>query len=210
MMIWILALVIAYCLGSIPFGYLLVRYVKKEDIRSIGSGNIGATNVTRSGAKGLGLLTLLLDALKGALGVWIAQFLGRWHGYSEADVARLAAAAALAAVVGHMFPAWLGFKGGKGVATALGVFLVLSSYAAMCAFCIFIVVVIFTQYVSLSSILSSLVLLVVSYYFDQQGLLVNVCYSIIVALVIVKHHKNISRMINGTEHKFTFTKRPKA
>lgn len=124
MLTWILALAIAYLLGSIPFGYLLVRTVKHEDIRATGSGNIGATNVARSGSKWLGILTLVLDALKGFLAVVIAQKIAEMHSYPDAY--RVAAAAALAAVIGHVFPVWLGFKGGKGVATALGVFLALS------------------------------------------------------------------------------------
>ena len=207
MIIWILALGIAYLLGSIPFGYLLVRFFRKEDIRTIGSGNIGATNVTRSGAKGLGALTLLLDASKGFFAVLIAQKLAEMHSFPDAY--RVAAAAALAAILGHMFPVWLRFKGGKGVATALGVFLALAPFAAACAFCIFIVMVIFTQYVSLSSIISSLCLAAITIFWDDKNsLFVEGCYLVIVTLVIIKHHRNIHRLMTGTEHRFVFTKKP--
>ncbi len=110
MKLWLLPISLAYLLGSIPFGYLLVRIFRKEDIRATGSGNIGATNVARSGAKGLGLATLLLDLGKAFLAVKIAQFLAP----GNYDVAVLAA---VAAILGHVFPIWLGFKGGKGVAS---------------------------------------------------------------------------------------------
>src|SRR5690348_4705842 len=107
---WIVSIAIAYLLGSIPFGYVLVRAFRKEDIRDHGSGNIGATNVARSGARGLGLATLLLDLLKGLAAVLIARYIV--HGSYD-----VAIAAAIAAVLGHVFPVWLGFRGGKGVAT---------------------------------------------------------------------------------------------
>src|SRR3984957_16370284 len=109
---WLLSIPLAYLLGSIPFGYLLVRIFRKQDVRAQGSGNIGATNVARSGAKGLAIATLLLDLGKGFLAVDLARYLSG----GSLDVA---VAAAVAAVVGHVFPVWLGFKGGKGVATAL-------------------------------------------------------------------------------------------
>src|SRR3954466_15618300 len=121
MNLWLPILALAYLLGSIPFGYLLVRFFLKQDVRNIGSGNIGATNVARSGAKGLGILTLILDALKGFVAVVIAQHIAAPYGFPQAY--DIAVCAAVAAVLGHCFPVWLGFRGGKGVATALGVFL---------------------------------------------------------------------------------------
>src|SRR6202451_359735 len=137
MRLWLLTLAIAYLLGSIPFGYLLVRIFRKEDIRASGSGNIGATNVARSGAKGLGILTLLLDLLKAFAAVKIAQHLAPGSPGYPSD---LAVAAGIAAVLGHVFPVWLRFKGGKGVASALGVFLALAPLAAICSLGVFIVV----------------------------------------------------------------------
>ncbi|MGC2695158.1 MAG: glycerol-3-phosphate acyltransferase, partial [Candidatus Angelobacter sp.] len=139
--LYLIVAVMAYLVGSIPFGYLLVRTFRGEDIRLTGSGNIGATNVARSGAKGLGIATLLLDALKGVLAVWLAAVLagsklnlcGDFVALPCVSASRLMSAAALAAVLGHVFPVWLRFKGGKGVATALGVFCVLFPKAILVA-----------------------------------------------------------------------------
>src|SRR5271170_8137742 len=122
--------VVAYLLGSIPTGYLLVRLVRKQDIRTLGSGNIGATNVLRSGHKGLGAATFLLDVGKGALAVFIGARLAS-IGFPPIPVHNAEALAALCAVLGHMYPIWLGLRGGKGVATAFGVFLVLVPPAAL-------------------------------------------------------------------------------
>ena len=152
MRLWLPILAIAYLLGSIPFGYLLVRILRKEDIRATGSGNIGATNVARSGAKGLGILTLLLDLLKGFAAVKIAAHFAPGAPGFPSD---LAVAAGIAAVLGHIFPIWLRFKGGKGVATGLGVDLALAPLAALCSLGVFIVVFAITRYVSLASILAA-------------------------------------------------------
>src|SRR6185437_5822529 len=127
MLLALTILAIAYLLGSIPFGYVLVRIFRKEDIRATGSGNIGATNVARSGAKGLGILTLLLDLLKAFAAVKIAQHFAPGTPGFPSDLAVLAG---VAAVLGHVFPIWLGFKGGKGVASALGVFIAIAPLAA--------------------------------------------------------------------------------
>jgi glycerol-3-phosphate acyltransferase PlsY len=200
MTIAILILATAYLLGSIPFGYLLVRFVRKEDIRAIGSGNIGATNVARSGAKGLGVLTLFLDALKGALAVYIAIHFAPAVNGAASD---LAIAAAVVAVLGHVFPVWLGFKGGKGIATALGVFIALVPAVALASLMLFIVVVAITRLVSLGSILAAAaipvfaVLLVRNHTFS---LLIGL--SIISMVSILKHHANIARMLHGQEPKF--------
>src|ERR1700722_140902 len=130
---WLLSIPLAYLLGSIPFGYLLVKIFRKQDIRATGSGNIGATNVARSGAKGLGIATLLLDLGKAYLAVKIAQHLAPGN-YD------LAVAAAIAAVLGHIFPIWLGFRRGKGLARSLGLFLALSPPSAPSILAVFIVV----------------------------------------------------------------------
>ena len=160
---WLTSIVIAYLLGSIPFGYLLVRIFKHEDIRASGSGNIGATNVARSGAKGLGLATLLLDCGKAFLAVEIAKWLA--HSLPRTEQYDVAVVAAVAAVVGHMFPVWLRFKGGKGVASGLGVFLALTPLSGVCILGVFIAVVVLTRYVSLGSILASASLPVFAYFF---------------------------------------------
>ena len=151
MFLWPLTLTTAYLLGSIPNGYLLVRFFRKEDIRAIGSGNIGATNVARSGAKGLGILTLILDALKAAAAVLLAQHLLP----NNPDIPALAA---VFAILGHMFPVWLGFKGGKGVASALGVYLALSWPTALASLAVFIIVLLLSKYVSLASLVGAAVL----------------------------------------------------
>src|SRR5215211_7879680 len=138
---------VAYLLGSIPFGYLLVRLFVGGDVRETGSGGTGATNVTRRAGKGVGVLTLLLDLLKGAAAVLVARALP-----GAGEVAQWwVCAAGAAAVLGHVFPVWLRFRGGKGVATGLGVFLMLAPLATLCAALIFAVVVWLWRYVSLGS-----------------------------------------------------------
>lgn len=198
-----LTLPLAYLLGSIPFGYILVRFFRKEDIRAIGSGNIGATNVVRSGAKGLGILTLLLDALKG----WVAVYIALHVSPGNLDLGALAAATA---IVGHIFPVWLGFKGGKGIATALGVFLALSWPTALCALGVFLGVTLLTKYVSLGSILGAATLPLFMLYFAPDRTPVFLCSVFGVSLLcIAKHHANIRRLIAGNENKLG-SKKPAA
>jgi glycerol-3-phosphate acyltransferase PlsY len=193
---WILSLTIAYLLGSIPFGYLLVRIFRHEDIRAHGSGNIGATNVARSGAKGLGVATLLLDLGKAYAGVMIARHVGA--GNYDIEVA-----AAVAAVVGHVFPVWLGFRGGKGVASALGVFLALTWPSGLAIFLVFVVVFAMTRYVSLASIAGSATFPLFGFYFVRPWThMVVFGFLFIPLLVIVKHHENIRRLLSGTESRF--------
>lgn len=203
---WLLSISVAYLLGSIPFGYLLVRTFRHEDIRATGSGNIGATNVARSGAKGLGVLTLVLDALKGFLAVVIAQHIAERYGFPQAY--DIAAAAALAAVIGHCFPVWLGFRGGKGVATALGVFFALVPVTTVLyVLAVFLLVVFLTRYVSLASILGAALfpLFALPHAPIRTPILVA-CYLLIPLIVILKHAQNIRRLIAGTEHRFGSSK----
>src|SRR5437763_6734145 len=148
----------AYFLGSIPFGYILVRFFLKHDIRTTGSGNIGATNVARSGAKGLAIATLVLDAGKGfaAVALTFAFFAyALVHDPGSEFTGMLGGIAGLSAVLGHMFPPWLKFRGGKGVATAVGAFAVLAPKSVAAALVIFIIVVAATRYVSLGSMLGA-------------------------------------------------------
>jgi glycerol-3-phosphate acyltransferase PlsY len=199
--LWIAAL--AYLFGSIPVGYLLVRIFRKQDIRTVGSGNIGATNVLRSGGKGLGAATFVLDAVKGSaavlLGAWLAApMIPTW------PVRDVEALAALFAVLGHMFPVWLRFRGGKGVATGFGVFLVAAPLAALAAITLFAIVFALSRYVSLASILGAASFPVFAW-FTVRGPrpAFFIAVQIIVALlVIVKHHPNIRRLMAGTEHRF--------
>ena len=199
---YVTALAFAYLLGSIPFGYLLVRTFRNEDIRATGSGNIGATNVVRSGAKGLGLATLLLDLLKGYFAVLLARHLAERAGL--ADAFQLMTLAAVIAVVAHIYPVWLGFKGGKGVATALGVYIALVPWAALCILGVFIVLFAITRIVSLASILGAASFFYFGPHFAPTPLshISLACLLFISILVIAKHHQNIVRLLNGTEHKF--------
>jgi acyl phosphate:glycerol-3-phosphate acyltransferase len=206
MTLWILTLTTAYLLGSIPFGYLLVRFLCQEDVRDTGSGNIGATNVARAGGTTLGIFTLLLDAMKGFIAAFLAmQFAPNTaHGPST-----LAIAAAVAAVVGHIFPLWLRFRGGKGIATALGVFIALAPLVALASIGIFALIVATTRLVSLGSILAAvaipfLTLLLVPH--RSKELLLGL--SFISLLSIVKHHANIVRLLKGTESRFGSKKNP--
>ena len=193
---WLISIPLAYLLGSIPFGYLLVKIFRKQDIRTTGSGNIGATNVARSGAKGLGIATLLLDCGKAFLAVKIAQH------FSPGNY-DLAVVAAVAAILGHVFPIWLGFRGGKGVASALGVFLALSPAAAGCTFALFLVIFLITRYVSLASIVGSAFFPLFGLYFlPVRTPIVIAGLLFIPLLVIVKHHENIRRLLTGTESRF--------
>jgi glycerol-3-phosphate acyltransferase PlsY len=208
--IYLIVAVMAYLLGSIPFGYLLVRIFRGEDIRLTGSGNIGATNVARSGAKGLGIATLALDAIKGALAVWLAAVLagskynlcGDFFQHPCAPALRLMSLAALFAVLGHVFPVWLRFKGGKGVATALGVFCVLFPAAILVALAIFILVVAVTRYVSLGSILGAIAFPVAAYFLQSTDAISLLLASSVSLIVILKHHQNIGRLLSGTESRF--------
>ena len=213
--IYLIVAVMAYLLGSIPFGYLLVRIFRGEDIRLTGSGNIGATNVARSGAKGLGMATLALDALKGAGAVLLAWWLAYTNDLCPAGspcvAARdVAATAALFAVLGHVFPVWLRFKGGKGVATALGVFCVLFPAAILVALAIFILVVAVTRYVSLGSILGAIAFPVAAYFLQSTDAISLLLASSVSLIVILKHHQNIGRLLSGTESRFGAAKAPVA
>ncbi len=196
--------VAAYLLGTIPFGFLLVLAFRKEDIRTKGSGNIGATNVVRSGAKGLGAVTFLLDATKGYFAVILARFLTFWPTPPSMLLYGLPAIAAFFAILGHMYPVWLRFKGGKGVATAFGVFLALSPVAALIGFAVFLVVFLIWRYVSLASIVSAIVFPIAAWMLarGETTPLLTAVTVLIPLIVIVKHHENIGRLLKGTEYRF--------
>jgi glycerol-3-phosphate acyltransferase PlsY len=188
----------SYLAGSIPFGYLLVRLVRGEDIRQSGSGNIGATNVSRK-SPGLGLLTLLLDALKGLIPVILAS-----RAFSGTEGLQLGALAALAAIVGHLFPVWLKFRGGKGVATGLGAWLGYAPKSVLVMVFVFVVMVAVFRYISLGSITAAAIFpLAARWLGDDHGLpLVLSCMAVSSLLIIVKHGPNIRRLMAGTETKF--------
>jgi glycerol-3-phosphate acyltransferase PlsY len=196
---WLVSTAVAYLLGSIPFGYLLVRIFRNQDIREHGSGNIGATNVTRFGSKGLGLATLVLDLGKAYVAVLIARHLAA----GAANAYDIEVAAAVAAVVGHVFPIWLGFRGGKGVASALGVFLALTWPSGLAIFLVFLAVFALTRYVSLASIVASASFPLFGFHFVAlRTPMVIFGFLFIPLLVIIKHHDNIRRLLRGTESRF--------
>lgn len=201
-MLQALVVSLAYLLGSIPFGYLIVRAGGRGDVRETGSGGTGATNVTRRAGKGAGVLTLALDALKGAAAVLIARLV-LTEGFT---VDWWVAASAVAAVAGHCFPVWLGFRGGKGVATGLGVFALLAPLALLCALPVFLLVVWATRYVSLGSIVAAALVPFAVWAIGARGyvkgeelLPVLTAASLGGALIIFMHRANIGRLLRGEE-----------
>jgi glycerol-3-phosphate acyltransferase PlsY len=186
---FVAALAFGYLLGSIPFGVLLTRFAGTADIRAIGSGNIGATNVLRTGHKGLAAATLLGDALKGTLAVLIAALYGR----------DLALAAALGAFLGHLYPVWLKFQGGKGVATYIGILLALAGPVGL-AFClIWLVVAALTRYSSLSGLLASAASPLALWMLGDRP--AALLMALLTVLLWIKHRSNLARLVNGSEGK---------
>jgi glycerol-3-phosphate acyltransferase PlsY len=186
-----LVVVAAYLIGSVPFSFLVARAFGVRDVRRVGSGNVGATNVLRSAGKAAGALALVLDVGKGAAATALA-------GRLAPDDAALPAAAAVAAVVGHMFPVWLRFEGGKGVATGLGALAPLAPMAALGAIAAFAVVALATRFVSLASVAGAVVLAVVAV--GRRGPdPVAVAAVVSAALVVFRHRSNLRRILGGTE-----------
>ena len=191
----IAALVFGYFLGSIPFGLLLTQAAGLGDVRKIGSGNIGATNVLRTGHKGLAALTLVLDALKGTAAVLIAHYAGGLYG-----IAILAGLlAGLGAFLGHIFPVWLGFKGGKGVATYIGVLIGVFWPAALVFCAAWLLVAVVTRYSSLSALAASVLTPLILVF--QSDTAEATLAALMSALLIWKHSANIRRLANGEEPK---------
>ncbi len=215
-------MVVSYLLGSIPFGYLLVRIFRGQDVRHTGSGNIGATNVARAGSKGLAIVTLILDALKGYVAVAFAFWLAGSHRFTAGNIQPslydsspqmidsrmiflLAAVAAFCAILGHMFTVWLRFKGGKGVATAAGAFVALAPKCLLLSLLLFAIVFALTRYVSLGSIVAAasfpwLVLWLNPAERNTAPILLVITAS--AALIIARHKDNIRRLLAGTENRF--------
>lgn len=199
---FLLILAIAYLIGSIPSGYLIVRAKEGGDVRETGSGGTGATNVSRRAGKGAGIFTLIMDVIKGVLAVFLARFLSDGL-FPSADWT--IALAGVVAVLGHIFPVWLRFRGGKGVATALGVFLMLSPAVVLIGLIVFAITLALTRYVSLASLvmlcsiaIASLFLMVL----DPLELPDAVAAILIAGLVVFAHRANIQRLMAGTESKF--------
>jgi acyl phosphate:glycerol-3-phosphate acyltransferase len=217
----LIIVVVSYLLGSIPFGYLLVRVFRGQDVRKTGSGNIGATNVARTGSKGLAIATLLLDAMKGYAAVmfafWIASrqrlegpvptsVYDRTTGtMSSQTIFLLAALAAFVAILGHMFTVWLRFKGGKGVATAAGSFVALAPRAMLVALVLFVLVVALTRYVSLGSMVAGAAFPLCVWWLgpgERASAPVLLLIGASSLLIIVRHKDNIRRLLAGTENRF--------
>jgi glycerol-3-phosphate acyltransferase PlsY len=194
----------AYLLGSIPFGVLFTRLFGGGDVRKVGSGNIGATNVARAAGPIPAILTLLFDFAKGAVPVWLAGRLSN-------ESATWMMIAALAALLGHCFPIWLKFRGGKGVATAAGAFLVLCPTALLGSLILFLLVVFFWRYVSLASIsaAAAMPLLIYLLWAPHHAPPLIVTFGALAAAVIIiyKHDANIQRLVEGEESKFSLPKK---
>lgn len=193
----VISIIVSYLLGSIPVGYLIVNAKTGGDIRKTGSGGTGATNVSRRAGKGAGILTLVFDALKGSAAVIIATLMQRdtnhalwWIGI-----------AGIVAILGHIFPVWLGFRGGKGVATGVGVFVVLTPVAVLLSGVLFLTVVVFTRYVSLGSMIGALSVPALAWFLNYGTPLVfTTLFG--AALIVFAHRQNIQRLLTGTENKF--------
>jgi len=190
----ILAAAIGYLLGSIPFGLVLARIAGYGDIRRIGSGSIGATNVLRTGAKGVAAATLALDLLKGTAAVLI--------GWEWGEAAALAAAAAV--IVGHMFPVWLGFRGGKGVATALGVLLAIAWPVALGATVLWLATALIFHYSSLAALVAAVASAAIAGFVVDQPRAALI--ALIAILIVVRHRENIHRLLAGTESRISLRK----
>lgn len=195
------SLLLAYLVGAIPFGYIVHHHRTGRDIRREGSGNIGATNVLRTLGKGAAAAVLLSDALKGSLAAWFGAYAHAAEGASALSLtsAEAAAAAGVVAILGHSFPVYLGFRGGKGVATALGVFLVVCPRAMLAVVALFSLVVFATRYVSLGSVVGALALPPFVRYLYPAEPRVLAAAAVVAAVVVVRHRANLARLMRGTE-----------
>jgi len=202
---FVLASVIAYLLGSIPFGLILVRMFRGIDVRQTGSGNIGSANVARI-APGLGLWTLILDSAKGLAAVLVARAIATHSSSNTAGLKRaglILGASALFAVLGHMFSVFLKAKGGKGVATAMGAFLGITPWAVLVTTVIYVLIYLISHYTSLASVISAAIFPFICAAFtpasERSALIPFV--ALVCLLIILKHHQNIRRLLSGTENR---------
>jgi len=205
---YILIVLGGYLLGSIPFGYLVAK-AKGIDIRSVGSGNIGATNAMRVLGKPAGIFVLAMDALKGYAAVWLAGVLVNKFNVN-ADFETLRVIAGIGAVLGHNYTCWLKFKGGKGIATTAGVYLALAPWALLIAFTVFLLAVVITRYISVGSISGAVAVVITVWVMMPQNLLLCIVTTALGALAIYKHKTNIQRLMAGTENRFGKKKSPEA
>lgn len=201
---YIVTALVAYLLGSIPTGFLVAK-ARGVDIRTVGSGNIGATNAFRVLGKGFGIFVLLMDALKGLLAVFAASAIVKFLPGVPVEYLRITAG--IAAILGHNFTCWLHFKGGKGIATSAGVLIALVPYALLIILAIFIILFLATRYVSVGSIAASFALPFATWFTTRHDVGLTVVMTAIAALAILKHRKNIQRLLNGTENRIQFRKK---
>ncbi len=202
---YIVTALVAYLLGSIPTGYLVAK-ARGIDIRTVGSGNIGATNAFRVLGKWLGLFVLLMDALKGWLAVRVGAVVV--HRFlPDAPLEYLCITAGVAAILGHNFTCWLRFKGGKGIATSAGVLIALVPLALLIILIIFVVLLLLTRYVSVGSIAAAATLPFATWFTEHHDVGLTAVMAAIGALAILKHRKNIQRLLNGTENRIQFRKK---
>lgn len=209
----ILLIVIVYVIGSIPFSFLVVRMFAGADIRRHGSGNVGATNVMRNFGKWPGLLALVLDIAKGSLAIVLARKIVGYFAASSpinpgdpmfyAFPSFWIGLGGLVAVLGHIFPFWLRFRGGKGVATATGVFLAIDPRAILMAMIVFAIVILATRYVSMASMLAAAAIPLLMRFATNQPFWIVIFSMIIAVIIILKHHGNIARLARGEERKLS-------
>ena len=204
---YILTALGAYLLGSIPTGFLVAK-AKGIDIRSVGSGNIGATNAMRVLGKPAGIAVLLMDAAKGFAAVWLASLMLKDNSifdlhtdYSIVDLQTLRVVAGIGAVLGHNYTCWLNFKGGKGIATTAGVYLALAPWALLVALVVFILAILLTKYVSVGSIAGAIALPVTVWVMTPQNIFLGIVTTALGVLAIYKHKSNLQRLMAGTENR---------
>lgn len=210
----VLALLGAYCIGAIPFG-LLIGKMRGIDVRTMGSKNIGATNVFRCVGAKFGILAFLLDMLKGFVGAWLPKALNAWLAFLPVDgtgVLLLSVLCGTAAMFGHIFPIYLGFKGGKGVSTALGLLFGVTPLAGALGLLGWIIVFLLSRYVSVASSVAACIVGGVMWtpLYAEKPLWFSILISVLAVLAILKHHQNFVRLINGTENRFAFTAKQRA
>jgi acyl phosphate:glycerol-3-phosphate acyltransferase len=199
-MLGLLGIIIAYLLGAIPFGYLLVKFMKGEDVRASGSGNIGATNVLRTTGPAMGVTTLVLDIAKGFLAVWIMAKL-------TGDAAQWTSLSAIAVMAGHAFPVFLGFKGGKAVASFIGAFAYLTPLPLLAVTIIFLATVAVTRYISLASILGAATFPFGVWMILHPEWQITVAAFIAGGFIVYRHKANMERLRAGTENVFSWSRR---
>lgn len=198
----LLLIVLAYCIGSVPTAVWISKYFFEIDIREYGSGNAGATNTFRVLGSKWGTIVMVIDILKGVIATSLYLLLGSYYVGSELHRTNLMIGLGLAAVVGHIFPIWAGFKGGKGVATLLGMAVAIQPLVAICCIAVFLLVLYLTRFVSLSSILAGVSFMVfILFIFNEKETLYRIFAVMVALMVVLTHQKNIGRILKGTESK---------